>query len=150
MFNKLIKYLARYEIQSAYSRGISDANAIEIQIRKDRELEELNQFIGKKVILFSNEWEDMIFAEGLRVEPITQSAQPVLVVKDVLTDEEYLTFSMILPYSREMAHALLKLNPFERWNIRARNTGTFWDKKIKGDLSDPEAVIEALKVIDFY
>lgn len=96
----------------------------ELEKTKDRELKEklisngLHEAIGKKIIYCPNEWSDPLFAIATGVIYVTKSDRPMLECTNVLTGETSMVHPGSFYYADELLTlAILKLSPFERWNL---------------------------------
>jgi hypothetical protein len=129
MFERLIKWLARNYIREAINLAIHQRTAV-INI----ENYELNVYlylsqVGKRVIYTSNEWEDPVIGKVIRVDYITKARCPVLVVADVLSGEERIILTdQVYEYSPEILDAILKLSPYQRWNMKSFNAPVKFNK----------------------
>lgn len=91
---------------------------------------------GNMVICVSNEWEDMVVGHVTRYEYINENSSSMLVVKDLITDQEYIIVGIIVHYSSKVLSALCKLDPFERYAILSQgriilsDTPKLSDKKL--------------------
>ena len=149
MIEKFIKWLARNYIQIASIRSYNTRREEEAIARRKMDLFMKQSLIGKKVIVLSNEWEDMTVGVVTRVELITQAKQPTFVVKDCFTKEELLTFNDVMEFDKETLQTLLKLNPYERWNLVCSNCPVNWTKKKIGKITDPTDFYNKLENIGF-
>ena len=149
MIEKFIKWLASYHISFAFREGYHTAKNESFESRKCSEVFEMEMLLGLKVIVLSNEWEDLLVGTAVRIEYITKASQPVLVIKNCFTGREVLTFSQVLQFDEETLVALLKLTPYERWNIRVPHCPVKWDKKKIEEITDPGTFYNKLKDINF-
>lgn len=100
-----------------------------IQERVDSQYHGLSTLIGKPVITFGNEWTPMIVGELVAIEQFGRSDQtPLPVIKSYITGDNVISFGHLLPYSDKMLDTLMKLTPYERWNITAKHCYLEWDK----------------------
>lgn len=120
---------------------------------KERILQfEIQDAQGKKIIYCSNEWEDPLFGVVIGVEYVTLAKQPMLVVECALTKR----IGFVHPGSyyiadEAMVDCILKLNPFERWNMFARNQSyNMWTKGYpNGPITEPTELKKQLKASGF-
>lgn len=111
--------------------------------------------IGKKVIYTSNEWEDPTFAiiEGL--EAFHNVDGFMYKARDVLNNQTVYFFEGTIYLADErMVDCVLKLDPFERWNIKASKTylgDHMWSKRYppKKQVTDSAVLKQKLKEINF-
>lgn len=111
--------------------------------------------IGKKVIYTSNEWEDPTFAiiEGL--EAFHNVDGLMYKGRNVLTNETVYFFEGTVYLADEkMVDCVLKLDPFERWNIKAAREhvdNNMWSKWYppQKSVTDPEILKQKLKEVNF-
>lgn len=88
---------------------------------------------GNMVICVSNEWEDMIVGHVARYEYIDKNSQPMFVVKDIITNQEYITNGIMVHYSSKVLSALCKLDPSERCAVLSRGRIILSDKPEMSD-----------------
>lgn len=152
MFKKIIKYLAKTYIDQAYLKGIRDEKITRQKDHVDCDVFSIQEDIGKSVIYCSNEWEDPDFIVITGITYVTAAKQPMAVGTNVLTSEEAWLHPRSYYYAdKEMLDCILKLNPFERWNMSAKNQGcNLWNKWYpKGEITDPNILKQKLLDVDF-
>lgn len=111
--------------------------------------------IGKKVIYTSNEWEDPTFAiiEGL--EAFHNVDGFMYKARDVLNNQTVYFFEGTVYLADEkMVDCVLKLDPFERWNIKAARehiNDNMWSKWYppQRSVTDPVILKQRLKEVNF-
>lgn len=149
IFEKFVRWLTKdiidEEVNEALKENLEQRNIEynKIQIFK------LEEFVGKKVMVIGNEWEDIIYADAIGVEFVSQNSSPLLKIRNVLTNEVHVTFGKVFEYSPELYSALKKLTPFERWNIAAPHVSVPWDKYELKKLTDPDILEWQLKKCGF-
>lgn len=120
---------------------------------KDKQFES-TKWIGLKVLAFGNEWEDPVFGYVVAHGPNGENApQPDMVwMRDVMTNEVHLGFVSALSLAdNKTIDAILKLDPFERWNIRSARRHPVWSKNYPlGQITKPEDIRQKLIAIGFY
>ncbi len=88
----------------------------DVFIYRDSEKTSLNKSIGEKIIYCPNTWQDPIFAVILTVNNVND--QVYFLIRNVLTDEKSIITLGSFFYTNELLTlSILKLNPFERWNL---------------------------------
>lgn len=111
--------------------------------------------IGKKVIYTSNEWEDPTFAiiEGL--ESFHNVDGFMYKARDVLNNQTVYFFEGTVYLADEkMVDCVLKLDPFERWNIKSareninENMWSNWYPPQRS-VTDPVILKRRLKEVNF-
>jgi hypothetical protein len=70
---------------------------------------------GKLFISISNEWVPLLLVEIIDYHIKGSSILPI--IKDIRTQEVFLGFSKLIPYSEAMLSILLKLDPFQRYSV---------------------------------
>lgn len=136
-------------IANAFHAGYDLAKKEVNDYRIEMKLFELTELVGKKVIVFGNEWEDMLVGTATKIDFITRAKQPVLVVEDCFTGQELTVYGHVCEFHIQTLDALLKLNPFERWNLKSQLAHVGWDKPKIGQITDPEQFRKNLKEIGF-
>lgn len=139
-----------------YDAGYEDAiKEREAERRRVKEIT-MNDNIGKKVIYTSNEWEDPSFAIIEGVEVIPNSIDGFMYrARDVLTNQTLYFFEGTLYLADEkMVDCILKLNPFERWNMNLAKgylAPNMWEKCYppQTELTDPVTLKQKLKEVYF-
>lgn len=124
MFEKFIKWLAQKYIVNSFNDGyrlkekqISDDACIFLDFQ-------LKRSINKKIIYCSNEWEDPIFGIVNGFKLFGNLQKPFLSVKNILTNEIcYIDCNSYLTADFKMVQTILKLDPFERWNLTTDTDG---------------------------
>jgi len=99
--------------------------SIEQRVECDRvEFSKLQEFVGKPIISFGNEWEDMFIGFGERIETIVHNSGNVthmLVGKNYITMKEVTNLTIVFNYNYELLITLMKLTPYERWAIATKS-----------------------------
>ena len=78
--------------------------------------QEVLQFDGKFVICVSNEYDNISIGKA-SISFITASNQPVVTIRDYLTDEHLVIFGKTFFYNEQRLEALAKLTPNERCSL---------------------------------
>ena len=149
MIEKFIKWLASAYITRATVAGY---NLAKREISDNRDIDklfEMKELLGKKVITISNEWEDMMVGTVVRIDTITQAKQPILVIKDCFSGTEYMSFGQVYVFNVETLNALLKLTPYERWNLKVPQAPVSWNKTAIDEITPPAKFRQNLKTIGF-
>lgn len=109
--------------------------------------------IGMKGIFIPNEWVDPNFFTITGSMYISQGSQIVHTYVDALTGKEGMALiGTVLPADEKMVKAILKLDPFERWNLcSSKNTLTnMWSKSYPlGEITDSDTLYRKLKEVSF-
>lgn len=115
------------------------------------ELFSLKEMIGKPIIVVSNEWDDVIVGFATEVRFITQSQQPILVMKNHITGEEMLVSGKVYAYTLQKLNAILKLDPYELCSlIYYPDVYEDFDKEKTGVRNSSEEFILKLKQSGFF
>jgi hypothetical protein len=78
---------------------------------------QINYPVGTAVIGISNEWDDMTIG---RITGYEESMPEIPIVKNFIDGKEYIMFSVLIYFDKEILETLCKLNPYERYNIACR------------------------------
>lgn len=111
--------------------------------------------IDEKVIFCSNEWKDPVFAVIEGLQHFGNTDGPMYKARNVLTNETVYFFEGTLYLADEkMVDCILKLNPFERWNMNLSKGyigDNMWSKwyQPKQDITDPTILKQRLKEVNF-
>jgi hypothetical protein len=124
---------------------------------RDQVVEEFNlsEAIGKKAIYVPNEWMDPSFLIITGITTITKSNRLVHEAYDVLKDVKTFAFvNSIYLADEQMVLAMLKLNPFERWNMSAGKVyfNNMWTKSYPlndEDVTKPDVLEAKLRQVNF-
>lgn len=80
-----------------------------------------NYPIGSKVIVRSNQPDDLLIGHVIRHEDMGESREILLVIKDEKSGEEFMPLdNSPMHWSKEAEDALLKLNWVEQWNVMGK------------------------------
>lgn len=147
-FTKQIQIIKETSMREGYR------NRIDFVEKENRQIEisQLNEMLGKKVICFSNEWENPVIGIVKEITTITQANQPVPVILDYLTMKEGISLTEVYPYTEQRFEAILKLNPFERCALIYTNfyNDEEFEKPKIGTINTKEEIIKILKHNGFY
>jgi hypothetical protein len=152
--HKEIKKIKREQYSSGYSRRHQQIEEQKENLR-NAELSVMQDWIGQKVIYCSNEWEDPLFGTIVAITSFNNTSCPMYVIEDVFGDSPRYCFNGTLYYADEkMVDAILKLNPFERWNMnlaRGYLETNMWSKSYppSAPLTDPIVLKQKLKEAGF-
>jgi len=155
--NKLLELFFKKELdivkKQAFNEGVDSNKKDREEMARSLNENNVSMLMGSKGIYIPNEWVDPAFFVITHAEYITQAAHPVYGYKNVLTGEKgYALMGTILPADEKMVKAILKLDPFERWNIcTSRNTlSNMWSKSYPlGDITDSDTLLKQLKEVGF-
>ena len=75
--------------------------------------------VGDMVIAVSNEWENMVVGE-IKDFFVHGSGEPLPIINDMVTDQEFVSMGILVHYSSEVLKALCKLTPYERYTVLSR------------------------------
>lgn len=135
--------------EQAYSEGYWKRAKETNEQREQVELLELEQFLGKRVISVSNEWDNPQIGVALRIEFITQAKSPILIVQDFLSNQEVMIMGKTYLYTPQRLQAVLKLNPFEACSLIYTYTNEF-DKPKSGHRDENEIIMQTLTARGFF
>lgn len=126
-------------------------HAILEEKQKNREQrEQLNTLcievdIGTAFISVTNEWDNPIIGIVLGVVYVTAGNCPIALVYDFISNQVVLCGNARLPYTDYNLDAVLKLDPYQRWNLIARSSLEPSKSKYKDDCLDAEGIKSILK-----
>ena len=155
--SKLFNILFRKQINQIKNESFQEGVQYEQQRCADSKskIEEYlaRDWIGRKGIFIPNEWVDPNFFTVTGVTNISRGSQLVHTYVDALTGKEGIALiGTVLPADELMVKALLKLNPFERWNMcSSKNTTVnMWSKNYPlEEITDSEVLYRKLKDVNF-
>lgn len=144
-----IIYFSKKQSKQMYLHGlIAGRKEIEEKYENIRKIEQETKqkgylHIGSTVIMLSNEWEELTVGKIVGFE---EKFNTPCIFDEV--SETNVWGTTILPYDAQMLNALLKLNPFERWNLVSnksiyRANQYNWQKNKKSEF-DPNETIQIL------
>lgn len=156
MLKKIITWLAAGYIEEAQKFGYNQVKEEERLARANIQQSIISMATGKKIIYCSNEWEDPIFAVVRGVTHVTKARVPMLICINVLTNENvYVDLQSFYYSDPRMVEAILKLNPFERWNLRvgtnAIASANMWSKQYapRKPITPAFVITRKLKAVGF-
>jgi len=83
--------------------------------------------IGSKVIVRSNEWDNLVVGEVISHD--ASHGNIIAVVHDYISNQDVFCFGIIRLYSKDLLNTLLKLNPDEQWLILSRTCTNLHNKR---------------------
>lgn len=89
--------------------------------------------VGSKVIVISNEWENLVVGT---VTGYVMNNSDIPAVFDNISGKELICCGVMHRFSNEKLKALCKLNPYERWNVVAVQSGMISSEKPKIDTDE--------------
>lgn len=155
LYNQFIHRIAKKQIAESFNKGYYCRLDETISNRKlDHEFS-IKKSIGKKVIFCPNEWQDPVFVTVDNIIYVSMSDNPMAVGVDVLTGQQVCLFAdTYYPADARMIKTILKLDPFERWNMsvgRLSHMCLKWDSNgTKHELTHPDAILIKLIESGFY
>jgi hypothetical protein len=165
LFNKFVLWLADDHIRAARRLAYATHETRITQRREEIQKFEIENAMGKKIIYCSNEWTDPDFGTVVGVAPLSShrlNSEPMLKCKNALFgvqghNVEEFFYVMLRTYfmaDELMTNAILKLNPFERWNLKTGKsvtTSNMWTKWYpeKKQLTHPTTLEYNLRKVGF-
>jgi hypothetical protein len=162
LFNKFVLWLADDHIRAARRLAYAAHETKATQRREEIQKFEIENAMGKKIIYCSNEWTDPDFGTVVGVEYFTKDNNLILKCKNALfgvqghnvEDFFYVMLGTYFMADELMTNAILKLNPFERWNLRTGTSVTvsnMWGKWYpeKKQLTHPSTLENNLRKAGF-
>lgn len=111
-------FMTKERFQASLNSSFADGARYErdrfSEVKKEIEVNRLNSFLGKFVICISNEISNPVVAVAKRIEFITASKEPVLIVHDLVDNKEYVSFGKIFAYTKQKFDALNMLSSHQR------------------------------------
>lgn len=155
LLNKEIRRIKQEQYDQGYTLGKFHAEEERRTERLRVKESVMKDDIGEKVIYCSNEWQDPVFAiiEGL--QSFGNVDGPMYKARNVLTNEiVYFFEGTVYLADEKMVDCILKLDPFERWNIKASKTylgDHMWSKWYppKKQVTAPAILKQKLKEVNF-
>lgn len=144
------------KIKSSYNQGFSDGiihqKTHDLAEKSKIKQFEVEQYVGKKVIAFSNEWENPIIGVGHHIEYITQSNSPVLVIQDYVENRKIYSLGIIKFYTEQKLNAILSLDPFSLIALvyHCYDTPEKFETIKRGERWENEKILKALKDNGFF
>lgn len=154
---KLLEMLFGKHLDNVRKQAFQEGIRCEKQSRDDARIK-TDQYIaqdciGMKGIFIPNEWVDPNFFTITGSVYISKGSQLAHTYTDALTGEEGIALiGTVLPADEKMVKAILKLDPFERWNLcSSKNTLTnMWSKSYPlGEITDSDTLYRKLKEVSF-
>lgn len=154
--SRLMEFFFKEELdrlkKQAFNEGSTSARNEREKVMQELDEHKLNRLMGSKGIYIPNEWCDPDFFIITHPEYIG-GRRPAYGYKNVLTGEKgYALINTVLPADEKMVEAVLKLNPFERWNMcTSKNTlSNMWSKSYPlGEITDSDTLRKRLKEVNF-
>lgn len=150
----LIRFLHKEIEQIKYASTVQEKEAkAQENLRIQKSI--MDDCIGQKVIYCSNEWEDPLFGTIVGTTSFTNVSDPMYVVENAFGGSPHYCFNGTLYYADEkMVDAILKLNPFERWNMNLAKgyiSPNMWDKHYPPvcDITPSAILKQKLKEVGF-
>lgn len=130
MLFELIKKLFPKIYQAIFNSGVSHGVIKErtryLDDRQKIHLIAQEQWIDKKVIIISNEWEDPFVGTVVGLEDFERN-EAHLIVRDAVSKKEFISFGKVVPFDVANLSALVGMSPWVRWEIL---TGQKLDKSV--------------------
>ncbi len=118
--------------------------------KEEIEISCIEQDVGKPFICISNEWENPVIGIVLGVEFVSAARQPVVKIYDFISDSVKIIFGKRLPFNDYNLNAILKLDPYERWNLMTCSNLKENKTKINTDIFNAEEIKLILHNRKFY
>lgn len=116
IFEKIFHKRLEEMKQHAVDYGGAKERERNLQERRLIQDQEVLKFDGKFVICVSNEYDNISIGKA-SISFITASNQPIVTIRDYLTDEQLLIFGKTFFYNEQRLEALAKLTPNERCSL---------------------------------
>lgn len=132
------KFLAHQEKMKQDEQEQQDIKAICIEID-----------IGKLFISVTNEWDNPTIGVVLGVEYVTAGNCPIAKVYDFITNTVVLCGNSRIPFTYHNLDAILKLDPYQRWNLLAKSSIDHDKPKYNEDCFSADEIRTILDVRNF-
>lgn len=155
LLNKEIADIKRQEYSRGHYTAIIDHEQNKREQMAKNDLLIMRADVGTKVVYCSNEWEDPLFGIIINVIKIKPEHDPLYVVQEALSLSHcYCHKGSLYLADEKMVDAILKLNPFERWNMNLAKgylAPHLWEKCYppQTELTDPAVLKQKLKEANF-
>jgi hypothetical protein len=150
----LIRFLHKEIEQIKYACTVQEKEAkVQENLRIQKTI--MEDCVGQKVIYCSNEWADPLFGTVVAIVSFTNTSDPMYAVEDAFGGCPRYCFNGTLYYADEkMVDAILRLDPFERWNMnlaRGYINPNMWEKCYPPicDITPPAILKQKLKDVGF-
>lgn len=151
MIFNLIKLIFKKDIDCLLYDYAQELEKRRAEYKNNVDLLILQDFIGKPVIVVSNEWDTPVVGIGARIEYITLSNVPMLVVESYIDGKEYIAFGTVFAYTKQKMRAMFKLTPFELCSlIYYKTTYAVFDKEIRTDRMEYDEAVSNLTKNGFF
>lgn len=105
--------------------------------------------IGKLFISVTNEWDNPTIGVVLDVEYVTAGNCPIAKVYDFITNTVVLCGNSRIPFTQYNLDAILKLDPYQRWNLVAKSSLDLDKPKYNEDCFSADEIRTILDVRNF-
>lgn len=109
IFRKLFLHNIEYEKKQAVFKAISDYREEQLLIKIQIETDELVKFVGKRVVHFSDENEQPIVGQAIRLHVCSRAGDNVLVVVNEQNNEEVMVFGKVFEATPEVLEFVKRL-----------------------------------------
>lgn len=104
---------------------------------------EQEEWVGKKVIIVSNQWEDPLIGKVIGLEDFGRDEVHIL-VQCAISNRQIISFGKVIPFSPEILRAVVSLNPYDRWEMF---TGQKIERKHPAELEQLSTYEELIQVL---
>lgn len=110
--------------KDGYDLGYATRTKAEIVLNREIAQQNGSYLVDKNCMYFPNKWADPVFFIGKDIEIYGAYGDAVMLIgTNVFTGEEVLAFAnSVFEATEPMIEAILKLDPFERWNLVRRDS----------------------------
>jgi hypothetical protein len=105
--------------------------------------------VGKPFISVTNEWDNPMIGIVLDVEFVTAGLFPIAKVYDFVTNKVLLRGNTRIPFNRYNLEAILRLDPYQRWNLVTKSELPSDKPKINPDCFSPRDILDILEMRNF-
>lgn len=96
--------------------------------------------IGTPFISVTNEWDNPLIGIVLGVQYVTAGNCPIAHVYDFITNQSVYCGNSRVPYTDLNLDAILKLNPYQRWNLISKSSLDMDKPKYNKDCFSPDEI----------
>lgn len=153
-FKKVFKKELQKDILDSQYKKLNEYKDEQIKIKKDIAIFEYETLLNKPVIVISNEWQNPIIGIATKIEFVSQTNNPMLVVFDYVENKEVMSNGIIYAYNEQRFNGLMKLDPFETCALVYQNLNSTifspFDKYKSGVRDSKDVILKKLTQHGFF
>lgn len=149
MFLNWLDRIKTREYGRGFNAGYDHRSNQQLDTFKKCKLSEVQIYVNKPVICISNEVDNPIIGFGARVEFVSKAQNPILMVRDYVTNEDFGIMGKTFAYTTQRFDAIFKLEKNELISLMFDSDQTFNKKPLEEILSKDE-IVARLEENGFY